>query len=56
MILKCPSACAGKAHSQDELHGNGVRVFNETPKKDDKTRFVLKCTVCGFTFEKSIKE
>lgn len=40
MILKC------KCHheQQDAFHGKGMRVHNETAKKDPQ---VYRCTVCG---------
>lgn len=45
MIRKCDSSCATKTHTQDALHGKGVRVFNEHKDKSGNT--VLRCTVCG---------
>ncbi len=44
MIKHCKS-CGDKAHTQDELHGKGNRVFNEHQTKDKTT--VRRCTRCG---------
>lgn len=45
MIERCVDACANKAHTQDQLHGQGNRVLNEVPKKDGTVE--TRCTVCG---------
>lgn len=44
MIAKC-TVCAGKPHTQDDLHGQGRRVLNVHKTKDGVT--VIRCTVCG---------
>lgn len=36
--------CSNKPHSQDALHGKGIRVFNENKGKNGPW---LHCTVCG---------
>lgn len=45
MIKPCPG-CGKKPHSQDIIHGPGLRVFNENK---GKSAIVLRCTVCGDT-------
>ena len=48
MIGKCKANCKHK--TQDELHGNGMRVLNHVPggsKKPDAFR----CTVCKTVHE-----
>lgn len=47
MIRACINTCGKKQHTQDQLHGQGNRVFNEKVTKDGQ--LVLKCTVCGDT-------
>lgn len=37
-------ACGNKPHSQDQLHGKGIRVFNENKGKNGPW---LHCTRCG---------
>lgn len=44
MIRQCDS-CGKKPHTQDELHGKGMRVFNELKTKDGLR--TAHCTVCG---------
>jgi len=41
MIVPCGN-CGSKAHSQDQLHGRGMRVHNQMK---DITK--VKCTVCS---------
>ncbi len=48
MILRCNSAKCRLPHSQDKLHGQGMRVMN--PTKDPAT---FRCTVCS---EKTVVE
>lgn len=38
--------CGHTPHSQDELHGKGIRVFNEHMSGSPAKR-VLRCTRCG---------
>ena len=45
MIKNC-KVCGGRAHTQDELHGKGNRVFNESQNPKTKAN-VRRCTVCG---------
>jgi hypothetical protein len=44
-MIKYCNGCGHKPHSQDELHGKGMRVFNEHKDKDRRTH--RKCTRCG---------
>jgi hypothetical protein len=48
----CP-VCSAKAHSQDELHGKGVRVHNVIINGDKHTE---RCTVCGHEFIKTVRK
>lgn len=41
-VLKCNDG----AHSQDAIHGQGMRVHNRT-KKTQGNEYVYRCTVCG---------
>jgi len=52
MIRPCVSSCGKKPRSQDQLHGQGNRVFNEQPAKDGQQAF--KCTVCGAIITQSV--
>ena len=45
MIKRCPQ-CGNEPHTQDDLHGKGNRVFNETNHNGFTQR---KCTVCGYS-------
>lgn len=49
MIAPCKN-CGHKAHTQDQLHGSGRRVFNEHTKTGN---IVRKCTVCGYELSSS---
>jgi transposase len=39
----CPQ-CSGRTHSQNELHGKGIRVHNVVI---DENKRISRCTVCG---------
>ena len=46
MIAICPN-CKDKPHVQDEIHGNGKRVFNPMKKKNPQdNQTPHRCTVC----------
>jgi len=49
MIVPCGN-CGNKAHSQDQLHGRGMRVHNQMK---DITK--VKCTVCSTIRNSKVK-